>query len=73
MLDGKERVAVFQIIYRECFSGFAVSRVKRDRDFTKKCRLFQKRVQIQYIIDGERYYFESGIRCVKMAAGSVAL
>ena len=63
---------MFQIIYRECFSGFAVSRVKRDRDFTKNVGYFRNEYQIQYIIDGERYYFESGIRCVKMAAGSVA-
>lgn len=72
MLDGKERVCCVSnhiqgVLFRIC----SQQSEKRQR-FYKNVGYFRNEYQIQYIIDGERYYFESGIRCVKMAAGSVA-
>ena len=64
---------VFQSIYREGFHGFSIGRVKRDRDFSQNLGYLKNEYQIQYILEGERYFFTSGAKCYKMTGGSIAL
>ena len=63
---------MFESIYREEFHGLAVGRVNRSENFTASLGFYHNEYQIQYITQGERYFFYDGV-CTKMGAGTMAL
>ncbi|SFU52153.1 helix-turn-helix transcriptional regulator [Butyrivibrio sp. INlla21] len=63
---------MYSSFYREKFNGIAVGRVARDRDFTSKLGFYHNEYQLQYIFDGERYFFVDGV-CYRMTKGCLAI
>lgn len=63
----------FESIYRECFKGFSVGRVRRKKDFSQILGYFKNEYEIQYMLDGERYFLQPGSRCYRMSKGSLVL
>jgi len=63
---------MYSSIYREEFNGVAVGRVARNQDFTVKLGFYHNEYQLQYIFDGERYFFVDG-DCYRMKKGCLAI
>ena len=63
---------MFHDLYRVEVSGLAVGRVERDQDFTADLGFYRNEYQIQYVVNGERYFFYEGI-CTKLEKGTMAL
>ncbi len=63
---------MFNEIYRCKFDGLGIGRVERDRDFAANLGFYHNEYQIQYIFDGERYFFKDGI-CFRMGRGCLAI
>ncbi len=61
---------MFHSIYREKFRGLGVGRVGRDQNFTANLGFYHNEYQIQYIFEGERYFFFDG-SCCHMEAGTL--
>ncbi len=63
---------MYNEIYRCRFDGLGIGRVERDRNFAANLGFFHNEYQIQYIFDGERYFFRDGI-CFRMDRGCLAI
>ena len=63
---------MYSSFYREKFNGIAVGRVARSQDFTAKLGFYHNEYQLQYIFDGERYFFVDGV-CYRMKKGCLAI
>lgn len=61
---------MYKIIYRGEYDGLAVGRVERNQDFTAKLGFYHNEYQIQYIFQGERYFFSDGT-CYRMSPGTI--
>ncbi len=63
---------MYKEFYRRDYGGVAVGRIKRNQNFTKSLGFYHNEYQIQYIFDGERYFFTDG-RCFRMVSGTMAV
>ena len=63
---------MFEEVYKGEFNGIAVGRVKRNQDFTKGLGFYHNEYQMQYIFDGERYFFYQGT-CYRMMPGTITI
>jgi AraC-type DNA-binding domain-containing proteins len=63
---------MFDLKYREYFSGLGIGRIARDSDFCVPLGFLRNEYQIHYLYSGKRLYFVNG-ECYTMEAGSIAL
>ncbi|WP_026521704.1 helix-turn-helix domain-containing protein [Butyrivibrio sp. VCB2001] len=63
---------MFKEIYKGEFDGVAVGRVSRNQNFTTPLGFYHNEYQIQYIYDGERYFFYEGV-CYRMMPGTITI
>ncbi|MBO6241505.1 MAG: AraC family transcriptional regulator [Butyrivibrio sp.] len=63
---------MYKEVYKGEYDGVAVGRVCRNQNFTTSISYYHNEYQIQYIFDGERYFFSDG-NCYRMMPGTITI
>ena len=63
---------MYKEVYKGEYDGVAVGRVVRNQNFTANISYYHNEYQIQYIFDGERYFFSDG-NCYRMMPGTITI
>ena len=63
---------MYKEVYKGEYDGVAVGRVARNQNFTTSISYYHNEYQIQYIFDGERYFFSDGT-CYRMVPGTITI